>query len=267
MLKLLVALAVFAPAKIFSQSSTNAGPGSVIAAGEGGAPVTFVADVLPIVLGRCSSCHNDQAKFLPDWSDYSTAFSHRTEIKRRVWDSWRGRYYKEPMPAGNSPQCMAMTESDRQIIKRWVEQGAACGVMPSEPTAISKSDRMESGRRLFGTVCMPCHQANGQGIPDRFPPLAASDFLNADKKRAIATLVNGRQGEIVVNGRKFNGSMPRLPFDDSQIASVLTYVYGSFGNSGQEVLPDDVKRVRMRESDSASDPKPVRVDTKPSPWE
>lgn len=266
-MKFVLVVLMVAPPKIFSQSSTNAGPGSVIAAGEGGAPVTFVADVLPIVLGRCYSCHNDQAKFLPNWSDYPTAFSHRLEIKRRVWDSWRGRYYKEPMPAGNSPQCLAMTESDRETIKRWVEQGAARGARPVEPPAISRADRLDLGRRLFGTVCLPCHQAGGQGINGRFPPLAASDFLNADKHRAIATLVNGRQGEIVVNGRKFNGSMPRLPFDDVQIASVLTYVYASFGNSGQEVSPEDVKHVRALKNDSAPGPKAAQATTKPSPWE
>jgi len=255
------------PERMWAQSSSNAGPGSVIAAGEGGTPPTFVRDVLPIVLGRCYSCHNDQTKFLRDWSDYSTAFSHRVEIKRRVWDSWQGRYYKEPMPAGNSPQCIAMTEADRATIKRWVEQGAARGTLPVGAPATSRTERIEAGRKLFGTVCLPCHQANGQGVPDRFPPLAASDFLNADRNRAIATLLNGRQGEMVVNGRKFNSSMPRLPFDDAQIANVLTYVYASFGNSGQNILPQDVSRVRSQKVAAAPAPKTVKTAEQSSPWE
>lgn len=252
---------------MWAQSSSNAGPGSVIAAGESGTPPTFVRDVLPIVLGRCYSCHNDQTKFLPNWSDYSTAFSHRVEIKRRVWDSWQGSYYKEPMPAGNSPQFIAMTEADRETIKRWVEQGAARGTLPVGAPVTSRAERIEAGRKLFGTVCLPCHQANGQGVPDRFPPLAASDFLNADRNRAIATLLNGRQGEIVVNGRKFNGSMPRLPFDDAQIANVLTYVYSSFGNSGQDILPQDVSRVRAQKVAAAPAPKTVKTAEQSSPWE
>ncbi len=235
---------LFTPDGIYSQSSTNTVASS-----------TYVRDVLPIVLGKCFSCHNDRTRFLPDWSDYATAFAHRVEIKRRVWDSWQGRYYKEPMPVGNSPQCLAMTDADRQIIKRWVEQGAVYGSVPARVPGISKADRMDVGQRLFGTVCLPCHQANGQGVTGRFPPLTASDFLNADKMRAIQTLLNGRQGEITVNGQKFDGSMPRLPFDDVQIASVLTYVYSSFGNSRQEVLPDEVKRARAQKADPAPDPK------------
>ena len=224
-------------------------------------------DVLPIVLGKCYGCHNDQTKFLPNWSNYSTAFSHREEIKLRVWDSWQGRYYKEPMPAGNSPQCMAMTEAERQIIKQWVEQGAERGVAAAQTSATTRTERVEAGRRLFGTVCLPCHQANGQGIPERFPPLAASDFLNSDKDRAIETLVNGRQGEITVNGRKFNGNMPRLPFDDAQIANVLTYVYSSFGNCGKEVLPEEVKQARTVKAGSLPDSKPAKAGEKPSVWE
>jgi mono/diheme cytochrome c family protein len=232
-----------------------------------GASATYVRDVLPILLGKCFSCHNDQTRFLPNWSDYSTAYAKRVEIKRRVWDSWQGRYYKEPMPAGNSPQCQAMTEADRQTIKRWVEQGAVYGVLPAQASAVSRTDRLDAGRRLFGMVCMPCHQANGQGLPDHFPPLAGSDFLNADKQRAIQTLLDGRQGEITVNGRKFDGSMPRLPFDDAQIASVLTYVYGSFGNSGQEVLPDEVKLLRAQKRGSNPGPRPAKADNKPNQWE
>lgn len=262
-----LAAAVLAAGKIYSQPSTNQVAPLMSASGQGDAPSTYVRDVLPIVLGKCLSCHNGQTKFLPDWSDYSTAFADRVEIKRRVWDSWRGRYYKESMPVANSPQCLAMTEEDRQTIKRWVEQGAMYGTLPPQIPAASKADRMEAGRRLFGAVCIACHQANGQGVPDRFPPLAASDFLNADKRRAIQTLLNGRQGEITVNGRKFNGSMPRLPFDDTQIASVLTYVYCSFGNSGQEVLVEEVKMVRAQKTDATPVSKSAKTQNKPSQWE
>jgi mono/diheme cytochrome c family protein len=266
-----VGLAIgFVPTGAFSQSSANASGATAMVQQVEVSPAaasTYTRDVLPIFLGKCFSCHNDQVKFLPDWSDYPTAFAHRVEIKRRVWDSWKGNYYKESMPVGNSPQCLAMTEADRQTIKRWVEQGAVYGDPPAQVSVSSRTDRLDSGRRLFGTVCMPCHQAGGQGLPGRFPPLAASDFLNADKSRAIQTLLNGRTGEITVNGQRFTGEMPRLPFDDAQIASVLTYVYSSFGNSGQDVSPDEVKSVRAQKVGADPKTKAAKTDNKPSPWE
>ena len=105
------------------------------------------------------------------------------------------------------------------------------------------------GRRLFSSICAACHQPTGRGIPNVFPPLASSDFLNADKNRAVKTVLNGRQGEIVVNGQRFNNSMPQFPLSDQYIADVLTYVYNSFGNSGVEVSSEEVARLRAEPPD------------------
>lgn len=227
------------------------------------AQVTYAGDVLPIIVGRCFSCHNDQTRFLPNWSDYNTAYAHREEIKRRVWDSWKGEYFKEPMPAGNSPQCLMMTEEERLIIKNWVETGAVKGVARARASARNKAERIEYGHRIFSTLCSACHQLTGLGIPDRFPPLAGSDFLNSDKARAIKTVLNGRQGEITVNGHRFNNVMPKFPLTDDDVANALTYVYNSFGNCGKDVTCDEVKALRGQKDDTAQGNAPAP----PSPFE
>ena len=41
-------------------------------------------------------------------------------------------------------------------------------------------------------TCFACHQAEGQGIPNAFPPLAKSDYLNADVDRAIGIVLHGK---------------------------------------------------------------------------
>ena len=212
---------------------------------------TYLHDVLPILMGKCARCHGDERGVLPDWLDYRTAFNDRLEIKRRVWQSWNGVYYKQPMPAGNSQEAQTITEDERRIIKRWVDEGALRGLPPAESGSLSKAEKIEAGKRLFGTVCAVCHQTAGQGIPTRFPPLAGSDFLNADQHRTIQILINGLQGELIVNGRKFDNAMPKFSLTDQDIANVLTYVYNSFGNSGQEVTPDEVSAVRAEKKASA----------------
>jgi nitrite reductase (NO-forming) len=110
------------------------------------------------------------------------------------------------------------------------------------------------GKNLFTTICAACHQPTGQGIPGRFPPLAGSDFLNSDKHRAIQVVVHGLQGEVVVNGRQFNNSMPSFPLSDEEIANALTFVYHSFGNSGQDVSAGEVRAAR----DEGSNPESPR---------
>lgn len=210
---------------------------------------TYLRDVLPILMGKCSRCHNEEARFVYNWLDYRTAFADRGEIKRRVWDSWKGTYYKESMPIANSPESFALTDAERLVIRNWVAEGAARGIAPPPGAPKSKAEKIELGSRLFASICAACHQPTGRGLPNLFPPLAGSDFLNADKNRAIKIVINGRQGEVVVNGMKFNNSMPKFPLGDDDVANVLTYVYNSFGNAGLEVQPDEVNFLRAQAPD------------------
>src|SRR5258708_7329134 len=90
------------------------------AAGSTNEPPTYLRDVLPIIMGKCSRCHNEQARFVYNWLDYRTAFADRGEIKRRVWNSWHGAYFKESMPIANSPESFAITDEDRLTIRDWV---------------------------------------------------------------------------------------------------------------------------------------------------
>ena len=222
---------------------------------------TYLRDIQPIFMGNCSRCHNQESRFVYDWLDYKTAFADRWEIRRRIWDSWKGSYYKEPMPVANSPESLALTDEERQTIVKWVDGGGLRGVPPPPGAAKSKAEQIALGRRLFTSICAACHQPTGLGRPNMFPPLAGSDFLNADKNRAIKIVLFGRQGEVVVNGMKFNNNMPSFPLTDLDVASVLTFVYNSFGNSGLEVAPEEVKALR------AQPPAPSATPEAKSPFE
>lgn len=111
---------------------------------------------------------------------------------------------------------------------------------------LSKAEKIEAGKILYSKSCFACHQNDGAGIPNAFPPLAKSDFLNADKDRAINIVLKGLTGEITVNGKKYNSEMPAQKLTDEEIANVLTYVYNSWGNNGTEIKSEDVKKVRAK---------------------
>jgi len=206
---------------------------------------TYLGDVQPIFMANCSRCHNQSTRFVYNWLDYKTAYADRWEIRRRLWDSWKGSYYKEAMPIANSPESLALTDADRETIRNWVNGGSPRGVAPASDGVKTKAERIQLGHRLF-VICAACHQPTGRGLPNLFPPLAGSDFLNADKNRAIQIVIGGRQGEVIVNATKFNNNMPAFPLSDQDVANVLTYVYNSFGNSGLEVTPEEVKAVRAQ---------------------
>ena len=58
----------------------------------------------------------------------------------------------------------------------------------------------------------------------------------------------------MVNGLKYNNNMPSFPLTDQDIANVLTYVYNSFGNSGLDVTPEEVKLQRAHPPAPAATP-------------
>jgi nitrite reductase (NO-forming) len=110
---------------------------------------------------------------------------------------------------------------------------------------LSKEIQIARGKQVFMQTCFVCHQVNGEGIANQIPPLAKSDFLMADPERSIRIVLQGRTGEVEVNGKKYNGTMvPLNNLADDEIANVLTYVRNSFGNSGDAVAHTAVRKVR-----------------------
>lgn len=110
----------------------------------------------------------------------------------------------------------------------------------------SKAERITRGKALYNVNCAACHQISGQGIPRAFPTLSNSDYLNADKIRAIKTVTGGLQGKVKVNGQEYDGVMPPFNLSDEEISSVLTYIYNNWGNSGKDVTASEVKANRKK---------------------
>jgi mono/diheme cytochrome c family protein len=96
--------------------------------------------------------------------------------------------------------------------------------------------------------CVTCHMADGAGMPGAFPPLAGSEWVTGPASRPIAVVMHGLQGEITVNGTKYNSMMMAygtgVPMTDDEIAAVVTYIRSNFGNSASAVTAADVAAVR-----------------------
>jgi nitrite reductase (NO-forming) len=109
----------------------------------------------------------------------------------------------------------------------------------------TKEQRVSAGGVLYKGTCSVCHQQNGEGLAGVFPPLAKSDYLMADSRRAIEVVLNGLTGPVTVNGSDFNSVMPPMSqLNDDEIANILTFVLNSWGNENGEISSDDVAAVR-----------------------
>lgn len=120
------------------------------------------------------------------------------------------------------------------------------------PTGDTPADALArqrlSGRRVFDRVCATCHQANGQGVPGVFPPLAGSQLLlEPDPGRVIRIVLHGLQGPIEVKGQTYNAVMPPQgqALSDSEIADALTYARNAWGHTAPAVSAEAVQVVRV----------------------
>jgi putative heme-binding domain-containing protein len=118
---------------------------------------------------------------------------------------------------------------------------------------------MELGAEVYAreSHCATCHQANGQGLPNLYPPIDGSLWVTGNQDRLIRLVLDGMHGTIEVKGKRY--SSPPLPpmtafrhlLTDQEIAAVLTYVRNSWSNRAK---PVDAKQVaKMRAMDRGKD--------------
>ena len=131
----------------------------------------------------------------------------------------------------------------------YLPEGGAVQAVPENGAApereLPREELIARGKQVFTANCTACHQLEAQGVPGAFPPLAGSDFLMANKERAIGVVMHGLTGEVTVLGKKYNGVMPMLQLTDGDIAAVLSYVRTNFGNKASDIVSlAEVRKVR-----------------------
>jgi mono/diheme cytochrome c family protein len=135
---------------------------------------------------------------------------------------------------------------------------------PNSPATLGDQRRVQSfaapasvagqaapdGRQLFVAKCQACHQANGQGLPGVFPPLAGSSWLKGAPDIPIQILLHGLNGAIEVAGATYNGSMPAFgeQLSDAELAAVLSFARAEWGNASPAVTASMVDAARKASS-------------------
>ncbi|HEV6964106.1 copper-containing nitrite reductase [Roseateles sp.] len=132
-------------------------------------------------------------------------------------------------------------------------QSVASATQAAAGGKLTPQDQINAGRELFAGTCSVCHQANGAGLPGVFPPLAKSDFLAADPKRAVGVVLHGLSGKVKVNGKDYDSVMPPMnQLNDDEVANILTYVLNSWDNPGGSISADEVKKARAAKPAAAN---------------
>jgi len=103
-----------------------------------------------------------------------------------------------------------------------------------------------SGKQLYMTHCIACHQADALGVKGTFPPLKDSDYFLADPKRAIHNILFGQSEAIVVNGENYKGLMPPVKISDTDVVKVINYLLEEVNEVEARVSIEDVEFVKTR---------------------
>src|SRR3984893_17444585 len=105
----------------------------------------------------------------------------------------------------------------------------------------------DRGKKVFSANCQTCHQANGQGVPGQYPPLAGSEFTNGGSRRMAMIVLKGLQGPVKVKGQAY-GTAVMQPWDktltDQKIADVMTYERSDWGNKASPVTAEQIAALR-----------------------
>ena len=112
---------------------------------------------------------------------------------------------------------------------------------------LDRTAPLSAGESIYLTYCRACHQQDGKGDGQRFPPLAGSNWVSGSADSIVNILLNGRTGDLEIDGKIFSGQMPKFSYlNDHDIAEVLTYVRGKFGGGAAKIDESLVKTLREK---------------------
>lgn len=150
--------------------------------------------------------------------------------------------------AGSLAACGGADERDTD--RTSLQANAPADVMQNDTTVAVIPGAAAAGGAVSGADvfprCAACHQANGQGLPGTYPPLAGSEWVVGNPEVPIRIVLHGLQGPITVKGASYNNAMMAFAdqLSDAEIAAVISYERSSWGNSAAPVTAEQVRAVR-----------------------
>ena len=106
-------------------------------------------------------------------------------------------------------------------------------------------DSRSPGQKLYGRHCLPCHQADGGGVPNMQPAIAGGTWVKGDAQ-ALALFVMSGGFNSAARKESENGNVmpPFRQLPDDELALILSYIREKFGGGASPVGAADVAAAR-----------------------
>ncbi|WLG74175.1 cytochrome c [Pseudomonas simiae] len=151
-----------------------------------------------------------------------------------------------------------MSENDLTAIARYLKSLPAVDPKDSPYTydkqvaeALWKGDDSQRGASVYIDNCAACHRTDGHGYTRVFPALAGNPVLQtADATSLINIVLNG--GTLpATHTAPSTFTMPAFAWrlSDQEVADVVSFVRGSWGNTGSAISAAQVADIRKKSGD------------------
>lgn len=104
-------------------------------------------------------------------------------------------------------------------------------------TPQQQAQMLAQGARIYKDRCAECHQPRGEGVPGIYPPLASNQaILMRNPVNAIRIVLNGGVPPSTQGNPRPYGMPPfGYALSDGDVAAVVTYIRGAWGNQAGPV--------------------------------
>jgi mono/diheme cytochrome c family protein len=112
--------------------------------------------------------------------------------------------------------------------------------------ALRAGDTGMRGSRVYLDNCNACHRSDGSGAKRTFPNLVKSEAVNAKDPISLIHIVLAGGAMPSTQTAPSAFAMPDFGWrlSDAEVADVLSFVRGSWGNHAATVSPDEISRAR-----------------------
>jgi mono/diheme cytochrome c family protein len=224
-------------------------------------------------LGHCSMCHTPinalggssqsqafQGGLIPMQNWYAPSLTSNKEAGLGEWSieeivdllrngvSHRGAVYG-PMAEVTYDSLQYLNDADVTAMAVYLKslgQGNPLAPESSTVPAPESSLLLSFGQTVYTTHCAICHAADGRGMPPEYPPLASNPSIQMESAvNPIRMVLNGGFPPGTAGDPMPYGMPPFAQrLSDDEVAAVVTYIRGAWGNRGSAVSARQANELR-----------------------
>ncbi|MFZ4873844.1 c-type cytochrome [Janthinobacterium sp. Mn2066] len=226
-------------------------------------------------LGHCGSCHTPrgvafQEKTMgqdgPKGNQYLAGFTFDAWHAVNLRDLWTPDDIVQLLKTGRNSFGTAagsmtevithstqyFTDADLAALAEYLHglpPNQSGGPAPKKPMAVAQATEAAlyttRGGLGYTQFCATCHRRDGRGVDNIFPPLAQNHSVQStDPTSLIHIALTGWQSAVTQHSPRSFGMPAYDSLSNGELAEILTFVRGSWGNKGVAVTASQVAKVR-----------------------